>query len=150
MRGTRAGLGAAEILVVVAIFGVLAAIGIPSYAGAIRQAELRAAANELASELRRARSLAQRDNLNVAVTLTGGAGIAVRLGNGPEQRRTLQHPVNVTATSGGTSVVYTAPFGEIGGPLSWQVGSPPGGRQGAPLRVNVAGVTGRVSVTGGN
>lgn len=150
MRRSVSGFSMVELMVVLSVAGILAAIGIPSYMASIRQAEVRAAASMLANDLRSARTAAQRDNLNVIVSLGQGGAYTLTVG-AAQQRRVLPHGMAVRALAGGTRIDYFAPFGETdSGARSWQVFTPTGTRQSASQTVNAVGVTGRVNVVRGN
>ena len=61
-----------ELMVVVAILSIVAAIGLPSFNGLIRDYRLRTAAEGLVNGLQLARTEAIRRNTNVSFTLNGG------------------------------------------------------------------------------
>lgn len=74
MNGTaERGFTLLELLVVLAVIGLLAALAAPRLAGMLPDAALDAGARELQAGLREARSLALRRNRDVAFTLDGAA-----------------------------------------------------------------------------
>jgi type II secretion system protein H len=75
----RGGFSAAELLVVMAIVGIIAATSVPWMITYWRAATLRAGAEELAAGLNRARQLAISQNQSVCVEVTGG-GYRLRMG----------------------------------------------------------------------
>lgn len=96
-----------EILVVLAIIGILIGIFGVNYIQSIRRANLNEAATTAFSALYRARSLSQRGSTDQPVTWTAntinaGTGRSMTLPNGA---------VIVTAPVNG--YVYTAPYGEL-------------------------------------
>jgi len=110
-----------ELMAVVAIAGILAAIGMPSYRAMISNVQARSATSDLYSGLLRARSEAIR--FNRAVTLqpaTGGwqAGWVIpgaALTDNPIAEQSISRGITVTGRSGGaapTSIVFQ-PSGRI-------------------------------------
>lgn len=101
-----------EILVVIAIIGILAGIAAPAIVGNIRRANLAEAAATVYAELYRARSTAQRKSVDqpvswTATSLSAGAGRSVDLPNGAR-----------IVTPSATGYTYTAPYGEFTDPSS--------------------------------
>lgn len=137
-----------ELLVVIAIMGILLAVGTGVSIRAIRTAELREAANDLAADLRRARSIAQRESTDVSVVLPNGTAAPTYSVQG--QSRTLPAGANVACTSncgtqGTTTTTYRAPYGALGATGQvYTVSSPHPGI--APFEVRLVGVTGKVIV----
>ena len=108
-----------EILIVLAIIGILAGIFGLSLIRSIRGAELREAASQVATDFRRARSQAQRGSADVTIewTQTGADNTATTYTvNGVS--RSLPSGVKLSCTSGCTgpgkkTVTYMAPYGEL-------------------------------------
>ena len=106
---SRRGFTAAELLVVMAIVGIIAATSVPWMITYWRSATLRAAAEELAAGLNRARQLAISQNQGVCVEVTegkyrfrvGGCGAAIwtGLGTGTNGFFTLANGVTVAANA---------------------------------------------------
>lgn len=95
-----------EILVVLAVIGILAGIFGVNYAQSIRRANLNEAAVNVAATLSRARSLAQRSSTDQAVSWT-----ATTLTAGT-QSLTLPNGARI-ATAAASGYAYTAPYGEF-------------------------------------
>ena len=85
--GAMQGVSLLEVLVTLAIIGILALIAVPSYNGMIEGQRLRGAAEALAADLRWARSEALKRGLPVRVACTSGSNwscsvVADASGNG--------------------------------------------------------------------
>ncbi|QFP75666.1 Tfp pilus assembly protein FimT/FimU [Deinococcus sp. AJ005] len=139
-----------EVLVVIAIIGILGGIFGSSLIRSIRTAELREAANQVASDFQRARSLAQRGSTNVTITTSKGTASGSYSVDG--QARTLPNNIKLvckTNCGAGTAAAttYQAPYGELTNLGSvFTVQSPAGGV--AALEIRIVGVTGKVILTG--
>ena len=105
----RRGFSAIELLVVIAIVGVISATSVPWMITYWRSATLRAAAEELAAGLNRARQLAISQNRSVCVEVTGGqyrlrvggcaAAVWTGLGTGTNGFFTLTNRVTVATNA---------------------------------------------------
>lgn len=141
-----------EFLVVLAIIGILAGIFGWSLLSSIRKAELREAANQVASDFRRARSQAQRGSADVVIEWTLDTNGNITAYSVAGQSRPVANRVKISCTTGcGTSnkVTYTAPYGELGATgnvftLRSPMTSLPS------IEVRIVGVTGKVIVAGGS
>ncbi|WP_027876266.1 pilus assembly FimT family protein [Meiothermus cerbereus] len=116
----RSGLTFVEILVVMAIFGILLTIAAVNLNGARQRALVREAAASVATALLQARSEAQRYNSNVVVALeTGGTAFTItQLRSGTPVSRTVRLPAGTLAevpAGGPSTVIYRAPFGVLDG-----------------------------------
>ena len=147
----RNGFTLLELLVILAIVGLL--MGLIGWASvrSIRSAELREAATQLATDLRRARSQAQRGSANMTVELPGsGGGTTYRVGT---QVKDVPNSVTVlckTTCGTGTkvNVTYQAPHGELAATGNvFTIKSPLAALP--PLEVRVVGVTGKVILAQG-
>lgn len=71
------GFSLSEVLTVVAIIGIISAIAIPSMFSWLSNKGLQSAARDLYSNMKKAQSLAVKQNRNCAVTFNGAAGYTV-------------------------------------------------------------------------
>ncbi|GAO74752.1 Tfp pilus assembly protein FimT/FimU [Meiothermus ruber] len=116
----RSGLTLVEILVVMAILGVLLAIASVNLNGARQRALVREAAASVATALLQARSEAQRYNSNVVVRLEvdGSVFTITQVRNGTLVSRTVRLPAGTVAfvpAGGPNTLTYRAPFGVLEG-----------------------------------
>lgn len=140
-----------ELVIVVAIIGIITAVSAPLFISYLQSATLTAGTQELASILNRGRQLAISQNTTVCVTQaanrvnfrTGGCGGVVWTGPGTDGNGffTLGNNVNVTASTANPGVV----FNQLGAATTsgvYTVQNPVSGRT---MRVTVA-FSGRVTV----
>lgn len=144
-----------EILIVLAIIGILAGIFGLSLIRSIRGAELREAASQVATDFRRARSQAQRGSADVTIEWTqAGADNTATTYTVNGVSRSLPSGVMLSCTSGCTTgpgtktLTYMAPYGEldaVGNVITLK--SPATSLGLSDLEVRVVGVTGKVILT---
>ncbi len=108
----RSGFSLTELLLVLAILGVVLATGYVSLNPLVKRSRIGEAAAAVAGSLQRARSYAQRSNLAASWVRTGTATYRLTLGTEtidaklPAGLSFVQPPV-------GSGVSYSAPYGEI-------------------------------------
>lgn len=137
----RQGFTLIELLIVIAIVGIVASILTGFFISNLRKVQLRDGAVQLLTDLRQARSQAQRTSQGSSVTLTSTsysspkAGYTTVWGSGSPQTTTsksLTAPIQVAAYIGGTitasnnsnSIVYSSPYSEVTGTgIVWEVSS---------------------------
>ena len=147
-----------ELLIVMAIIGIVASILTGFFVNNLRKAQLRDGAVQVLTDLRQARSQAQRTSQSSTVTLTSVAYSSpdkryttVWAGGSP-QSRTLTDPIRVAPYVGGTftapvnSIIYSSPYSEVTGGAAvsgiiWEVSSTVIPDK---LYVKAVGVTGKV------
>ena len=126
-----------ELLVVMVIIGIVASILIGFFVTSYRKTQLRDGAVQILTDLRQARSQAQRVSQGSSVTLDSAATMTAPKKNyttvwGSPQTttaRTLTDPVRVAPYTGGTinsanSISYSAPYGEVlANGIVWEVSS---------------------------
>lgn len=147
----QAGFSLIELLIVIAILGILLALGIVNYTRSIRAAEVREGAALISSQLRQARSEAQKNSVDMVMTWDAAgrygiapAGSTITLQSLPNNLR-----LRCVTTCAGSSVRFSAPFGELanGTGTVWQVSSPQDGIR--PYEVRLVGVTGKAMMVPG-
>ena len=114
------GFSMAELLVVVAVVGIITALATPYFMSYLQSASLKAAAQELASIVSGARQLAIARNTNVCVALSGNqalyktgvstacGGGTTYLGAGTRGDGTMLLDNNMTITGTTASVVFSS------------------------------------------
>ncbi|WP_240738481.1 prepilin-type N-terminal cleavage/methylation domain-containing protein [Deinococcus fonticola] len=105
-----------EILVVIAIIGILAGIFGWNLLSSIRRADLREAQAAVATELARARSKSQRSSADQVVTWTG-----TTLTTGT-MTITVPNGARIATAAPTTNYTYTAPYGEFLAPTGQPTG----------------------------
>jgi type IV fimbrial biogenesis protein FimT len=79
LRTWQAGFSATELIMVLAVIGILTAISVPFFISFLRASTLRAGTEELAAVLGEARQLALKDNTSICVT-NNGTAVQFRVG----------------------------------------------------------------------
>ena len=114
LRLDRRGFNLAEILVFVAVIGIIASVGVPAFLSYWRAATLKGGAQELRTILNRARQLAISQNTTVCVVqsgnkvqfLKGGCTGTVWTGPGTDGNGWLTLENGITVTSATANVVF--------------------------------------------
>lgn len=112
------GFSLAEVLVVAALIGVLAAVSAPLFVNYLRAATVRAGAQELRSALNQAKQLAIATRQNICVQVVaapangfqfrqGGCNGPAWLGPGTDSTGTFRMQNGVTVTNAGASPAFT-------------------------------------------
>jgi prepilin-type N-terminal cleavage/methylation domain-containing protein len=155
-----------EILVVLAIIGIVTAAIVAFSAKSFRESQLRDGATQLVADLNRARSQSQRTSLDSIVRFSGTFGNPSQnyttqwAGAAAQSSKTLPSPIRVSPQAAGLPNVikYAAPYGEISNATAAETGAGnigTGAVSGAILEVSssssasrlyvkVVGVTGKV------
>jgi prepilin-type N-terminal cleavage/methylation domain-containing protein len=147
----QAGFSATELIVVVAVIGILMAASTPFFISILRTSALRAGAEEFATVLGQARQLAIKDNTSMCVWNNGTTaqyrigtcGGAVWTGPGTDAAGIIQLANNITispAVPGADTVVFT--YIGLANPVGFRVTNPQDGRT---LGVSVA-ASGHISI----
>lgn len=159
MRRHAPGFTLLEILIVLAILGILMGIFGLSYMRSIRAAEVREGANQIAADLRAARASAQRQSQNASLRWADGMAAlttySILIPSAPAaQTRTLPRGVTFrcvtnggcpAASAGVRTLTYSAPYGEMTSTISGTRFVVESQTPNIPsIEVRVVGVTGRV------
>lgn len=150
----RQGFTLIELLIVLAILGILLGVlGLTSLRS-LRMTQLREGAVQLATDLERARTVAQRDSQNATVTLVSTSSTAPNAGysltlSGTTRNLTLPNGLQVAKQGASASTVtFEAPHGTLGANgVVWVVSSP---TVSDLLYVKTVGVTGKVILSASN
>jgi prepilin-type N-terminal cleavage/methylation domain-containing protein len=152
----QTGFSATELVVVVAVIGILMAASTPFFISILRTSALRAGAEQMATILGQARQRAIRDNTSVCVKVATGADLvlngpvvryrdgtcgAVLIEPGMEGNGFIRLPNNIEAGPAGQSAVFTY-IGTAAAAATFSVRNP---QDGSTLSVCVV-PSGRISV----
>lgn len=96
-----------ELMIVVAIVGILATVAAPSFRGVLATARVRTVSSDLHLSLMRARSEAIKRNINITVSAPSGWAAGWTVSNGIETHAAISGN-SLTMTSDNTSITYTA------------------------------------------
>ena len=107
MAWCRSGFSLIEVVLVVAIMGILAVVAAPMFLTYYQGAQLRVAAQEVATFLNHGRQLGIKENAGVCVQITatamhyriGGCGGALWIGPGTDSAGNVRVPEGVTLTT---------------------------------------------------
>jgi prepilin-type N-terminal cleavage/methylation domain-containing protein len=147
----QTGFSATELVVVVAVIGILMAASTPFFFSAIRTSALRAGAEQMATVLGQARQMAIRDNTSICVVTNagavryriGGCGGAVWTGTGTDGAGFIRLANNITVGPPVQVVVFTyIGTANVAVPIPYVVTNP---LDGSTLTVSVA-PSGRISI----
>jgi prepilin-type N-terminal cleavage/methylation domain-containing protein len=142
-----------EVLLVLALIGIIGGIGFNEWLGASKRGAVRSAAVQIAADLERVRSSARRYNTNATLTRSTNANKYTLLINGNSSEIDMPEGTETTVQNGtltGTDLVvqYTAPNAELD---TISMNNPPEIKVGLinqpgvpPIYVKVIGVTGKV------
>ena len=103
-----------ELLIVCAIIGILGAVATTNFRNASERARVGEASAQLAADLQRARSSAQRLNQDAVLRIgsTSATTYTLTLGTQDPITRTLPANTRVSVPAAPLAITYNAPFGE--------------------------------------
>jgi prepilin-type N-terminal cleavage/methylation domain-containing protein len=158
MQKKSTGFTLIEVLVVIGILGIILAFGLRGVLREQQVQQLRAAQNQLGTDIERARSFARRYSYNYQFTLTNATGAYtiqprntanVVVTTAPSVTGRLPSPIRVLSTTPASTTTYTlsysGPFGRLVGAssASIRIGFGPATGQ-LKTSVDMIGVTGQV------
>lgn len=144
-RRAQAGFTLLELLMVIAVLGLVGGMFTYTMMRSLKRGELRDAAYQMVTDLRRTRANAQKTGLASTLTLSAGQTTYTTqtVGSAPVNY-TLPHAVKAVAARGGLSVRYQPPFGTIDTTGNiWALQN----AMGMTLYVKVVGLTGKVMLS---
>jgi type IV fimbrial biogenesis protein FimT len=145
---SQRGYSLAELMVAVAVIGIVFASAVPFFLSYYRAAQTRAAAEEIAAFLNQGRQLAIKENVNVCVQVTAttiryrvnGCGGTVWVGPGTDSAGNIRAPEGISLSTTADPV-----FNYLGAASPAATYTVTNTYTGATLRVSVA-TSGRVSI----
>ncbi len=139
--GQHAGLSLVELLTVLMIAGILAAVAIPSYSGLVAKSRVGGAATTLQLAMVKARSEAVKRNAAVTITRQSGGWVAgwQILDAGSAVLATQEPISNVSITSSTTSIVYLSSGRIQGTAPSFLIESPTWAREKRCVSADLSG-----------
>lgn len=152
---TRDGFTLLEILIALAILGLVAGLFSTGLVRYLQTVYVQDASSQLATDLRKARSLAQRNSQDMVISFTPGAGGKTGIYMVDGKTVTLPNNIQFACTFGcGTAtsnqVAYQAPYGELVADSNTSIGKVltvyPGNTGLAAIEIRVMGVSGKVMV----
>lgn len=153
MSRNTSGFTIIELLVVILIIGILSVIFFESFTLGLRRAELNEAASQIASDFKKARSISQKQSIDIKVSWPGSNFTTYTITQGTTvSRYNVPNGVTVSCSSdcGSNSFTYNAPYGELEGITSgpiFTLSSPSTSLNNPATEVRIVGVTGKV-ITG--
>ena len=113
-KHAEAGFTIAELLVVLALVGIVVAIGIPLVNEQVRIAEVRSAADQLAVHLRAARMIAVSHHKDIVVTVSADPINELSYEGTNGETKTITMPGRVKITTGSTATITFHSDGSCG------------------------------------
>jgi prepilin-type N-terminal cleavage/methylation domain-containing protein len=139
----RAGFTLLEILIVLAVLGIVFSIGFVNLRGWVLSNSLQEGASQVGADLERLRSSAWRNNTDGILRVGAGGSSYTLILSGSSSVQTLPSGVSVSAGSTG-DITYTAPYGELGEATSRELTLNVAGDSSRELKLYLVGVTGKV------
>jgi type IV fimbrial biogenesis protein FimT len=149
MSDRAAGFTLAELVMVIAVIGILAVMAVPSFLSYYHAAGLKSGAQQVVSLMNQARELAIKENRDVCVTLPSATHISYRLGScagsawvgaGTDATGGINLPTGITAAASANPI-----FNYVGSALPAATYTLTYTQTGATLTASVA-ASGRVTI----
>lgn len=143
-KSRQRGFSLLELLLVIAIIGVVSAFGLSSFRAESERARINQAAAQVVADLQRARSASQRYNQDASFSINATTTDKYELViGGVTSKRTLPTGAQLSAANAFT-LKYSAPFGEVRDAIPSTITVKLAGRDTKPRYIKVLGVTGKV------
>lgn len=130
-----------EVLIVMAVLGIVLAIAGNSLLGYLQSQQMREAARQVAGDLERVRSGAMRYNRDATFEIISSTSYRMTV-NGVAQTITLPDSAQITSTPANATLTYSAPYSELSSAQATIVVKRTGSTKQTTLRT--VGVTGKV------
>lgn len=112
IKKDKKGFSLVELIVVVTIIGILAAIGVPQYNRFIAKSRVRRAATELLQNIRLARTMAIKENRNYLIVFNEGSTINYRIGVDMDGNGSLLDAGDEYGTGSVREIDFTSEYGD--------------------------------------
>ncbi|GHG24280.1 hypothetical protein CBQ26_11490 [Deinococcus indicus] len=130
-----------EVLIVMAVLGIVLAIAGNSLLGYLQSQQMREAARQVAGDLERVRSGAMRYNRDATFEIISSTSYRMTV-NGASETVTLPDSAQITSTPANATLTYSAPYSELSSAQATIVVKRTGSTKQTTLRT--VGVTGKV------
>ncbi|MBX8464251.1 prepilin-type N-terminal cleavage/methylation domain-containing protein [Deinococcus sp. RIT780] len=130
-----------EVLIVMAVLGIVLAIAGNSLLGYLQSQQMREAAQQVAGDLERVRSGAMRYNRDATFEIISSTSYRMTV-NGASETVTLPDSAQITSTPANAILTYSAPYSELSSAQATIVVKRTGSTKQTTLRT--VGVTGKV------
>ncbi|MFN4250782.1 Tfp pilus assembly protein FimT/FimU [Deinococcus sp.] len=130
-----------EVLIVMAVLGIVLAIAGNSLLGYLQSQQMREAARQVAGDLERVRSGAMRYNTEATFEIISSTSYRMKV-NGASETVTLPASTQITSTPANAKLTYSAPYSELTSAQATIVVKRTGSTKQTTLRT--VGVTGKV------
>ena len=155
-QGAERGFTLAELVILIAVIGILSVMAVPSFLSYYQAAALKSAAQQLVALVNQAREVAIKENTKVCAKLSSAtqmtyvlnsdntcAGTGSWTGAGTDTAGNIQLPANITATVSGTPAIFDYLGSAVSSPATYTLTNT---QTSATLKVSVA-ASGRVTIT---